>query len=325
MLTTLGRYAQHSVERGSPFRSVYGLARTLIALSTLSTLLFSRTDTLFLPISGQTTPNCSGAASLGLYCLLPHGQLELGRWLSVLILLLVASGYRPRFTAPLHVFCTFSLLHNASMLDGGDQLAANLALLLLPCALLDPRRWHWSPAATGSSPEALLIARAALFLIRLQMCAVYLQASVAKLAVREWVDGTVLYYWLRDPAFGSPPWLAPFTDALVKNGTTVSLLTWSVLGLELALAAALVMPRDRARWLLPLGIALHLGIALVHGLVSFALVMFGGLVLYLWPVERPWPSTRWLEARGAGGPAGLENLLGPLDAQAIVTACKQVM
>lgn len=286
MLTALGRIAMRSVERGSPFTNVVGLGRTLVALGTLSTLLFSHTNSLFLPMSGQETPTCDGIASLGLYCLLPRGQLEVGRLISVLILLLVASGYRPRLTAPLHAFCTFSFLHNASMLDGGDQLSANLALMLLPVGLLDGRRWHWDDPPARSSEEATLIARFALLLIRIQMCAVYLQAGVAKFAVREWADGTVLYYWLRDPAFGSPPWLAPFTDALVKNAATVSLLTWGVLALELLLAAALVMPRDRTRWVLPFGIALHVGIALVHGLISFALVMFGGLLLYLWPVEQ---------------------------------------
>jgi antimicrobial peptide system SdpB family protein len=297
MLTAIGKHARQYVERGSPFTSVYGLARTLIALSTLSTLLFSHTDSLFLPMSGQQTPACSGFAGVGLYCLLPPAQLEVGRWLSVFILMVVASGYRPRFTAPLHAFCTFSLLHNASMLDGGDQLAANLSLFLVPCAVLDGRRWHWTAPAREAAPEAVLTARAALFLIRLQMCAVYLQAAIAKFAVREWADGTVLYYWLRDPAFGSPPWLAGVTDVVVKHATSVSLLTWSVLALELALAAALVMPRDRARWLLPFGIALHTGIALIHGLVSFGFVMFGGLILYLWPVEHPWKALDWPKFR----------------------------
>ena len=44
-----------------------------------------------------------------------------------------------------------------------------------------------------------------------------------------------------------------------------------------------------------LGVGSYLtGIAMVHGLVSFALVMFGGLVLYLWPVAEPW-SVRTLQ------------------------------
>jgi antimicrobial peptide system SdpB family protein len=305
VLTALGRMALRSVERGSPYTPVLGLARTLVALGPLSTLLFSHTDSLFLPMSGQEVPVCSDAGVYGLYCLLPAGQLEVGRWLSVLVLALVASGYRPRFTALAHVYVTFSLLHNATMLDGGDQLAANLALLIAPCALLDPRRWHWQPSPHGSSAAGILTARSALLLVKLQMCGVYLQAGIAKFAVREWADGTVLYYWMRDPAFGAPAWLAPLTDAVVKNGALVTTLTWSVLLLELLLAAAIVMPRERARWLLPFGLALHLGIALVHGLISFSLVMFGGLLLYLWPVEDAWLLRRKRRHEHAPQPAAL--------------------
>jgi antimicrobial peptide system SdpB family protein len=303
MLTALGRRAVALIDQGSPFTNVVGAARTLVALSTLSTLLFSDTQSLFLPLSVRPAVMCQGLSKAGLYCLMPD-HLELGRWLSIAILLVVASGYRPRWTAPLHVFCTFSLLQNATMVDGGDQLAANLSLLLLPWALLDERRWHFDPAPQRYRPSAMLTARAALFMVRLQMCGVYLQAGIAKFAVREWADGTVLYYWMRDPAFGAPPWLSGLTDAVVDHGASVTLLTWSVLALELALAAALVMPRQRARWLLPLGFALHTGIALVHGLISFSLVMFGGLLIYLWPAEQAWQS-RAQTGRVRGGSAFL--------------------
>ncbi len=37
------------------------------------------------------------------------------------------------------------------MVDGGDQVAATLALLLVPVALTDPRRSHWQGTGTGGS------------------------------------------------------------------------------------------------------------------------------------------------------------------------------
>jgi hypothetical protein len=65
--------------------------------------------------------------------------------------------------------------------------------------------------------------------------------------------------------------------------------TWSVLLFELALAAALIAPlRFRTR-LLPVAILFHVGIALVHGMPTFALTMSGALVLYLRPSWQPFP------------------------------------
>jgi hypothetical protein len=56
--------------------------------------------------------------------------------------------------------------------------------------------------------------------------------------------------------------------------------------LEYLLSAALFMPKKYWRPLLVLGLGLHAGIIVLHGLLSFAIVMFGALVLYLRPMER---------------------------------------
>jgi hypothetical protein len=51
--------------------------------------------------------------------------------------------------------------------------------------------------------------------------------------------------------------------------------------------------------LLASGLLLHGGIMLIHGLVSFGLVMFAALILFLRPVERPFaPRMAWGRARG---------------------------
>jgi hypothetical protein len=48
---------------------------------------------------------------------------------------------------------------------------------------------------------------------------------------------------------------------------------------------ALTMPKRYWKPLLVAGIALHAGIALIQGLVSFSIVMTAALILYLRPVE----------------------------------------
>jgi antimicrobial peptide system SdpB family protein len=298
VLTRLGLACARLIAN-SPWTNVYGLARTLLALGTLGTLTFTSTSALFTPMLGRTTtPNCDGAATISLYCMLPSDQLELGRLLSIAVLLVVASGWRPRFTALPHWWVAFSVQASISIPDGGDQITAVLALLLLPVALTDRRRWHWAQAPPGSDrPYAALVALAAMFLIRLQVAGVYLHASIAKLGVTEWANGTALYYWLNDPTFGTPLWLRDFLRPVLSAGPVVAALTWGTIALEFALAVGLFLPKRRWKPLLVGGLTLHAGIAVLMGLSSFALAMFAALILFLRPWEHPIGPLSRLEPR----------------------------
>ncbi|MGW2270224.1 sporulation-delaying protein SdpB family protein, partial [Streptomyces yangpuensis] len=115
------------------------------------------------------------------------------------------------------------------------------------------------------------------------MSVIYFQSCVAKLPHAEWADGSALYYWINNYAFGAPGWLRPALNAVVDNPLGVAALTWGPLVLEIVLAAALLLPQ-RVRWmLLPAGVLFHLGIAVVMGLWSFAFAMWAGLLLLLTP------------------------------------------
>lgn len=300
MLTRIGVAARQWVGV-SPWTNVYGLARTLIALGTLGTLLFTHSSSLFRPATGVPDfPSCHGLSNISIYCLMPEGQLELARWVSVLILIAAASGWRPRWTALPHWWVAFSLQSSAIIPDGGDQIATILTLLILPIALTDRRRWHWSkpePLEKPSGrparwPAVLLIAWSAMLAVRVQMAGIYLHASVAKLGVAEWVDGTSFYYWIHDPLFGAPAWAAWAIQPLTQQWWGTLAFTWGPLALEFLLALGLIAKRSYRPYLLAGGIALHLSIALLMGLWSFALVMFGGLIIFLRPLEQPLPIRR---------------------------------
>ncbi len=267
-----------------PWSSAVGLARTTLALGSAATLAATRPGVLFDPSNAGGT--CGDLRAAGLFCAVPAGGGQLARWCGILVLLVVASGWRPRFTAIPHWYVSWSLLSNATVPDGGDQLTAILTLLLIPVGLTDGRRWHWQrPVDTehviGTSR---VIAGTALMLIQIQVAVVYFQSSVAKLGVREWADGTAMFYFLRHPLFGSPPWLRPLTDALTGSPLGVALVTWAPLMIELALALAILLGPRKKRVLLVTGIAFHGTIAVTMGLVSFALAMTGALLLYLLPV-----------------------------------------
>jgi len=223
-----------------------------------------------------------------------NGHLEVARWFGIAILALVASGWRPRWTAFPHWWAAFSLQASISIPDGGDQLNALLALLLVPAALMDNRRWHWiTPTASGLLPGQLaetlkrVTAHLAFLLIRLQIAFVYFDSSVSKLRVEEWADGTALYYWLNYSIFGVPNWSRAFISAVVNKPVGVALLTWGTVILELALAGALLLPRHVRRYLFWAGLLFHVSIATLMGLVSFSITMIGALLLFLRPLDTP--------------------------------------
>jgi antimicrobial peptide system SdpB family protein len=287
MLTRLGLAARGWVA-DSPWTNVYGVARTLVALGMLTTLAFTPTEALFAPVRDHPpAPYCDGGRNLSLFCVVP--QPHLARWLAVAVLLVVASGWRPRLTALPHWWLAFSMQVSMSIPDGGDQVAGNLTLLLLPIALTDRRRWHWSDPEAGETQrreEAGLIAVAGLFLLRIQVAGIYLHACLGKLGVAEWRDGTAMHYWLNSPMFGAPGWLRWPVQHLLSFGPVVAGLTWGTLALEFTLAIALFLPRRRWPALLVAGLALHAGIAVLMGLWSFSLCMSAALVLYLRPREQ---------------------------------------
>lgn len=272
-----------------PWTDVYGLGRSLLAGALLLTLLANPTGLLFRPAGGiPLTPHCGGAAGNGLFCQMP-AQLELARWIAIAILAVAVSGWRPRWTALPQWYVTWSYFTSATVVDGGDQLAAILSLLLVPLALTDARAWHWSAPDTtrAIAPLASLSAWLATLAIRLQVAIVYFEAAVAKIRVDEWRDGTATYYYLLDPTFGAPTWLRPLAERVLTSAAGVTAITWGTIVLEAALFAGLVAEHRWRRVLLIAGIAFHAAIAVVAGLTSFGLVMTAACVLYLRPLDRP--------------------------------------
>lgn len=288
---SLGQWVTR-VTRYSPMTNLYGLARTLLACATLATLVLNPVSVLFPPASGAPLPpQCDGASVSSVYCLAP--TTEIGRVVSILVLVVAASGVLPRWTVIPHWWVTFSLQASATTIDGGDQVAAVLTLLLIPLGLCDGRRTHWDRPAGELEPGedagrlGRLVGHCAVVTIRVQAAVIYFHAGIAKFGVAEWADGTAMYYWLTDSTFGAPPWYAGLVELLVQNGSLLTLFTWSMMAGEVVLAFALFAPQRYWRYFLAGAIAFHLGIALVIGLVSFAAAMIALDILFLHPATRP--------------------------------------
>ncbi len=286
----LGKVARNWTTNIDPWTNVYGLARTILALATAATLSATHISALFAnATSPKIRPYCVGPANIGIFCLFAS-HLELARWVAVVILALVATGWRPRITGLLHWWVSFSLQSSAILIDGGDQVTAILTLLLIPVTMTDQRRWHWqtpTPIIHNSRHEEWkrLIALFALTAIRVQVAGIYFHSAIEKLHVQEWVDGTAVYYWFTNPTFGAPSWRLRILTPLVTHGITVALMSWGAILIEIILFMALVMPKKAWGYVLVIGIMFHIMIALIHGLISFSLAMVAALILYLRPIE----------------------------------------
>ncbi len=287
MLTRVARIGDSALKlfaADRPLSNVVGLCRSLLALSTLLTLLGNDTNSLFVKLTGGfELPQCRGVGAAGLFCAMP-AHLTLARVIGILVLLVTVSGWRPRVTGILHLWVAMSVALNTTLTDGGDQICYAMAIILLPVTLADPRKWHWQPAVEPSHPAVKVLASSAIVLARAQMAGLYFHAAAGKYATPEWNNGTALYYILTEPMYGAPSWQRSLLRPILVHDT-VAFLTWSVIALEFVLAAAFFARRRFWKPLLVLGIALHVGIGLSQGLLSFSVAMCGGLVILLRPTE----------------------------------------
>lgn len=284
----------------SPFTSVYGLARTIIALGTMSALLFSPADSLFRPAARGVidSDGLIGLARYGLFYLL-RSNIEEARWIAIGTLAVVASGWRPRITGVLHWWVSASFFSAMVTQDGGDQCASTLTMLLVPLTLCDARTWHWAPPppVRDVSGEVLRrIGQSSLFAARLQVAVIYLNAAVGKAAAKEWADGTAIYYWLLDTRIGIPTSAHDWVLAAMAPLWVAPLLTWAPVVLEYCLVLGIAMAPDNParRYLFRLGLAFHVGNTLFFGLFSFMMVMFGALLLLLRPPAAELALPRWI-------------------------------
>src|SRR5438445_7830956 len=286
VLSRLCRWAE-ALAMTSPWTNVYGVARTMLALATAATLITSSAETLFRPALGfPGVPACVGAGRLSFFCLIPRADLALAQAIAAAILLVVASGWRPRLTGVPHWWISYSFAVSATSPDGGGQAIQILALLLVPVPVTGPRAWHWQSAPPTARPIASLVAWSALFVARLQVAGIYFDSSLAKLATPVWADGTAFYYWSTDPAFGTPWWMRGLIEPSITSSLGVALLTWGPLALEFAIALGLVLDQRARSRLLVLGVGFHAGIAVMIGLVSCAIATWAGPILLLRPMRQ---------------------------------------
>lgn len=260
-----------------------GLARSSMAFGTMLTLLFNSNNTLFFyGINNEVGLQCNNFNFFSLFCLLGEENLYFARIFSIIILVTVIIGVYPRFTCIFHWWVTFSFTSTSYVVDGGDQVASVLSLLLIPICITDKRKWHWNSELTKSNFYIKTVCFFSYLLILIQVSVIYFHAAVGKFKSEEWVNGTALYYWFKNPLFGINPTLEVLIKPILKSPILLTFSTWGVIIFELFLASCIFINN---KWILKrmliLGIIFHSLIMIIHGLVSFNFSMCAALILYL--------------------------------------------
>lgn len=255
------------------------VARSLIALAQLSVLLLTEWDALFVSSSDKDFgPSCDGVARIGAYCMMySWGGLTVPTLVVIASLLLVLSGYFPRYTGLLHAWVTLSFAPAISFADGGESISQVLVLLLALVLLSDGRKNHWMPDEVGGS-KLLPLSWVAAHLIRFQIAWLYLNSAIEKTAVPEWRDGSAVYFITLDPMFGTAPPFGPLFDFAVDIPFLSLMMTWGTIAVEMSIAFFLVGPRRSRRFGVWLSVCLHILIIAMIGLWSFAFIMIGAVI-----------------------------------------------
>jgi antimicrobial peptide system SdpB family protein len=263
----------------------FQISRSLIAFGTLCTLLFSPANSLFthtifkLAESNNTMP-----ANINLFTAFGYEHIYISRLISIIILLLVISGYFHKIASLLHWYVSFSLYSSLTIVDGGDQIASIITLLFIPISFFDKRKntWHKKEVQKENCHYSTFLSNSFLFIIKLQIAIIYLNAGVSKLSVPDWQNGSAYYYWFNHNAFGAPTYLKYILGSFFSNPFAVTAVSWGTIILEIALFGCLFSShRGFKKLMFTTGVLFHALIFVIHGLFSFCFIMLGCLYIYL--------------------------------------------
>lgn len=192
------------------FNNVYGIARSSLALSLLITLIFTPSFVYF-PKPYLHTLEKLDSFIPNYFLLWDYSNLNVAIIIACFILILVISGYLPQITGFLHAWLAYSFFTGSLMVEGGDQIAQILTLLILPITVFDKRLNHWSKREylRWKRPFGVnYFCSSCLLIAKIQMSILYFFAAVEKLNVPEWKDGSAFYYWFNDSSLGASDFFA---------------------------------------------------------------------------------------------------------------------
>ncbi len=267
-------------------KHVIGFSRSILAAGVLLKLLFNDINSLISLRQLRVLGLHSLKYRCNFFLIFTSAHLIEMQITAIIILITILSGYFIKLTSLLQFWISASLFMIRPVSIGVDNLDMLLTLLLIPVCLFDRRRNHWNdPVITN--PFNNLIQSIFLFFIKLQVAFIYYDSFHDKLFIREWLNGTVIYYWFTHNFFGLHPALISLLEPVLTCIPILMILSWAALLFEALLAGALLFPSRFRLLLLKYGIIFHFTILLIHGFAFLFFVMSAALFLYLYPARKP--------------------------------------
>lgn len=270
------KYIQNNfLFQSSPYSINYQIPRVIIALAQLINLTFTNPEYYFNNVKTKLVTQ-DLFPTLFSY--------KFGVILAFIVLLWVISGYFSQISCILHAYVSYSFLYDSKIIEGGDQVALIITILLIPICLLDKRVTLWKPKKINYKiPEFLnLISFSCFQVIKIQIAIVYLFAGVVKANVSEWTEGSAIYYWLHH-TMGTTDFLLDSFGFLINNHIFSPVFTWCTLILEFLLFGSIFMRQNQKNELFYIAILFHIFIAVFFGLWAFSLIMISSLMFLLTP------------------------------------------
>lgn len=198
---------------------------------------------------------------------------------AIALSLMMAIGWKTRWSVPLSWWMGLMVAHRMTgMLFGLDQIVILLAAYLSVGRSGD--RWSIDSRQSGGfleSEPGSSWNRIATRLIQTHLCVIYLFGGLGKLRGGMWWDGSAAWYALASYEYQSLDltWLGRYP-------MMVSLATHATLFWEL-FYCALVWPRSTRPWVLSMAMAVHAGIAIALGMVTFGVMMMLANLAFIEP------------------------------------------
>ncbi len=265
-----------------PRSAIFDCARSLLALAQLSLILFTADRDLIFTVPHPGGPGpCGGVDGISIWCVTGGEQSSnpVARVVVVTVLIAVVIGVKPRWLCIPHWYVAFSITASVTIADGGAAIAEIVCALLIPQCLGDTRRNHWSRNKPPLAPGWRGSAYAGHLVLRLQVAIIYLDAAITKGWHPAWRHGQALRIIMQDPQFGAPHPVRSLVGGLLAYSWVGSILTWSVLIIEIGIGVSMFCAVTVRRYALLAAVVLHLFIAVLMGLFCFALTMMAVVAL----------------------------------------------
>ncbi|WP_121606025.1 DCC1-like thiol-disulfide oxidoreductase family protein [Virgibacillus sp. Bac332] len=207
--------------------------------------------------------------------------------IGILVAFLFLIGYKGRITSVLNFIFVWSLMaQNNIILDGGDNISRILLLYLLFAnttsyfSVDKVLRLRNKKAVIKDKANQLsltnLLHNLAIVACLAQVSILYLTSGLHKAMGELWQNGTALYYILQVNEFSHPY----FKDILLSSELLLVIGAYFTIIVQLAFPFLLF--NNKLKYFAMFGvISMHLGIAVVMGLVSFSFIMICNQLLFL--------------------------------------------